>query len=210
MTLYKIISLTAFLICFIILAFHFLRLIKLGSPKDYSNKKGNLKAAISYSFTGAMNPLQKESAYLHLPTYTAGLLYHFGTLICLALFFLSLFDIRFTDSVQWILIGVLAATSLSGLGIFVKRITLEKLRHLSNPDDFISNLFVTAFQIFTLIMLLTENFASYYFICSGLLFLYLPIGKLKHSIYFFAARYHLGFFYGWRGIWPLRNHGQIK
>jgi hypothetical protein len=57
-------------------------------------------------------------------------------------------------------------------------------------------------------VLIKETFAPYYFICAGLLFLYLPLGKLKHSLYFFAARYHLGFFYGWRGIWPVKNHEQ--
>jgi hypothetical protein len=210
MTLYKSISLAAFLICLIILTFHLIRLIRLGSPKDYSHKIGNLKSAIPYSFVGAMNPLKKESAYLHLPTYTAGLLYHSGTFICFTLFFLLLFDIRFTDSIQWILICFLTASSLSGFGIFVKRITLKKLRHLSNPDDYISNLFVTLFQIFTLIVLVEETFSPYYFILVSLLFLYLPLGKLRHSLYFFAARYHLGFFYGWRGIWPLKSHAQIK
>jgi hypothetical protein len=210
MTLYKTISLTAFLICFIILTFHLIRVIRLGLPKDYSRKRGNLKAAIPYSFTGAMSPLEKESAFLHLPTYTAGLLYHLGTFICFAFFFLLLFDIKFTNSVQWILICVLAASSLSGFGIFVKRITLKKLKHLSNPDDYISNLLVTGFQIFTLIVLVKETYTSYYLIFVSLLFLYLPFGKLKHLLYFFAARYHLGFFYGWRGIWPLKNQRHNK
>lgn len=210
MILYKTISLVAFLICFISLTYHLLRLIKLGLPKDYSHKIGNLKSAISYSFIGAMNPSKKESAYLHLPTYTAGLLYHTGTFICFALFFLLLFDIRFTDSIQWILIGILTASSVSGFGIFVKRITLKKLKHLSNPEDYISNLFVTGIQIFTLIVLMKETFAPYYFILVSLLFLYLPLGKLKHSLYFFAARYHLGFFYGWRGIWPLKSQERTK
>ena len=210
MTLYKIISFIAFLICFLSLTFHFFRLIRLGSPKDYSYKRGNLKSAIAYSFVGAMNPLKKESAYLHLPTYTAGLLYHIGTFISIILFFLFFFNISFPDSLQWILICVLIASGISGLGIFLKRISLEKLRHLSNPDDYISNLLVTVFQIFTLIVLVKETFAPYYFILVSLLFLYLPLGKLKHSLYFFAARYHLGFFYGWRGIWPLKSRGHIE
>jgi hypothetical protein len=208
MTLYRIISLIAFLICFISLTYHFYRLIRLGSPKDYSYKIGNLKSAISYSLVGAMNPLKKESAFLHLPTYTAGLLYHIGTFISIALFFLFLFNISFAYSLQWVLICVLIASSVSGLGIFLKRIIVKKLGFLSNPDDYISNLLVTLFQILTFIVLVKETFNPYYFICAGLLFLYLPLGKLKHSLYFFAARYHLGFFYGWRGIWPVKSHGQ--
>ncbi|MCX6164929.1 MAG: hypothetical protein NTU73_08760, partial [Ignavibacteriae bacterium] len=179
-------------------------------PKDYSHKIGNLKSAIPYSFVGAMNPLKKESAYLHLPTYTAGLLYHSGTFICFALFFLFQFDFIFSNTIQWILVCVLTASSVSGFGIFVKRIKLKKLRNLSNPDDYISNLLVTMFQIFTLIVLVENSYTPYYFIFVSLLFLYLPIGKLKHSLYFFAARYHLGFFYGWRGIWPLKSRGHIE
>lgn len=210
MTLYKIISLIAFLICFLSLTCHFFRLIRLGSPKDYSYKRGNLKSAIAYSLVGAMNPLKKESAYLHLPTYTAGLLYHIGTFISIVLFFLLLFNVNLANSLQWILICVLIASSISGLGIFLKRISVKKLRYLSNPDDYISNLLVTGYQIFTLVMLLKETFAPYYFICVSLLFLYLPLGKLKHSLYFFAARYHLGFFYGWRGIWPVKSYERTE
>ena len=208
--MYRIISLTAFLICFISLTYHLIRLIRLGLPKDYSKKTGNLKSAINYSFIGAMNPLQKESAYLHLPTYTAGILYHIGTFISIVLFFMFLFNISFAYSLHFILICVLIASSVSGTGIFLKRIIVKKLRFLSNPDDYISNMLVTAFQIFTLIALVIENFSPYYFICTGLLFLYLPLGKLKHSLYFFAARYHLGFFYGWRGIWPVKNQERTK
>lgn len=210
MTLYKIISIAALLICFLTLAFHLIRLIRLGLPKDYSKKKGDLNKAIPYSFTGAMNPLIKESAYLHLPTYTAGILYHSGTFICLVLYFLFLADTGFSKTIQLILICVLAITSLSGLGILIKRITIKKLNHLSNPDDYISNLLVTVFQILTLIVLIKESYFAYYFVFAGLLFLYLPVGKLKHSLYFFAARYHLGLFYGWRGIWPLKSQENAK
>jgi hypothetical protein len=208
MDMYRIVSLIAFLICFVSLAFHFIRLIRLGSPKDYSFKRGNLKSAVAYSFTGAMNPLEKESAYLHWPTYTAGILYHIGTFVSLIIFFLLLFNISITGALQWGLLCLLTVSGISGFGIFIKRIALKKLKSLSNPDDYISNLLVTVFQIFTLIVLINETFIPWYFISAGLLFLYLPLGKLKHSLYFFAARYHLGFFYGWRGVWPAKIHGK--
>lgn len=205
MTLYQIISLTAFLICVISLTYHFIRLIKLGLPKDYSQKIGNLNSAISYSFVGAMNPLKKESAYMHFPTYTAGILYHIGTFISFALYFLFVFNIGFTYILQLILICIIIVSSMSGVAIFLKRLTVKKLRSLSNLDDYISNLLVTAFQICTLITLLADTFVPFYFICAALLFLYIPLGKLKHLLYFFAARYHLGFYYGWRGVWPVKK-----
>jgi nitrate reductase gamma subunit len=177
----------------------------LGLPKDYSHKIGDLKSAVSYSFIGGMNPLKKESAYLHFPTYTAGILYHIGTFVSAVLFFFFLFDISLTSSLQLVPGCILIASSISGIGIFLKRVFLKKLRFLSNPDDYISNLLVTMFQVLTFFMLFTETVSPFYFILTGLLFLYLPLGKLKHSIYFFAARYHLGYFYGWRGVWPAKK-----
>ena len=169
---------------------------------DYSQKKGNIGAATRYSFTGAMNPVKKESAYLHFPTYTAGLLYHIGTFLSIFIFILLLFKVEPQGWLSWLFIGTLTISGLSGLGILIKRMTNKELRALSNPDDYISNLLVTTFQLISAIVLNWVTFFPVYFITVSVLLLYLPIGKLKHTIYFFAARYHLGFFYGWRGVWP--------
>jgi len=187
-------------------SYHFIRIIRLGAPQDYSRQAGRVKAAIKYSFLGAMSPLKKESAYLHLPTYTAGLLYHFGTFVSILLFFLFFFNISPDGLLRWAMIAVLALSGVSGAGIFLKRVAVKKIRSLSNPDDYISNVLVTVFQFFTLGMLVKGSVSPAYFICASLLLLYGPLGKLKHSLYFFAARYHLGFFYGWRGVWPEKSH----
>lgn len=189
-------------ICTLSCTYHLVRLISLGNPIDFSKKKGNIGEATRYSFTGAMSPMKKESAYLHLPTYTAGLLYHFGTFLSIFLFFLFLFKIVPQSWLQWGIIGFLILSGLSGLGILIKRMVKKELLALSNPDDFISNMLVTAFQFITALALYNGQYLPVYFIIASILLLYLPLGKLKHTIYFFAARYHLGFFYGWRGVWP--------
>ncbi len=199
-TLY--ISLSALIICNIACIFHFFRLVGLGNPTDYSHKAGQTGKAILYSFTGAMSPTKKESAYLHLPTYTAGILYHIGTFCSFILFMLILFGIEPGSTINHILTLLFLASGTSGAAILIKRIANQELRALSNPDDFISNILVTAFQLTTALMLTNPSVMPYYHIIAALLLLYLPIGKLKHTVYFFAARYHLGFFYGWRGVWP--------
>jgi len=52
-------------------------------------------------------------------------------------------------------------------------------------------------------LLLTGHvYQSVYYVTAALLLLYIPVGKLRHLVYFFAARYQLGYFYGWRGSWP--------
>lgn len=205
MVWYHYLILVALLVCLTALSYHFIRLVRLGAPKEHSRPKGNTIPAIAYSFTGAMNPAKKESAYLHLPTYAAGLLYHLGTFTSVCLLPVFVLSIPLSDVLRSALIGLLTVASASGLAILMKRITVRRLRALSSPDDFISNILVTAFQLSTLAVLMTQALFSYYFVCVSALLLYMPLGKLKHALYFFAARYHLGVFYGWRGVWPLRK-----
>lgn len=199
---YQHIALTAFLICLMSLAYHFIRLVRLGAPQDYSRPIGDRKGAIAYSLVGAMDPRKKESAYLHLPTYTAGLLYHIGTFIAFVVFGLLLFDVHLTYALRLILMGAFAVSGISGIGILVKRAVAKNLKILSSPDDYLSNFQVTMVHVLTLGMFVNDVIAPVYYLWWGLLLIYLPLGKLKHALYFFAARYHLGIFYGRRGVWP--------
>jgi hypothetical protein len=72
---YQYVSLGCLGVCFGACLWHFLRLIRLGKPKDLSKKSGNMARAQRYAYTTAMLPAQKESAYLHIPTFTAGIFF---------------------------------------------------------------------------------------------------------------------------------------
>lgn len=195
----------ALLVCLIGFSLHFLRLLKLGKPRDHSAPAGSPLAGIIYSFTTAMNPRNKESAFLHLPTYSAGILFHIASFISIILYFFILFH-RIPEGITGILLAISAILGgLAGLSMLAKRILSKNLRYLSKPDDYISNLLVSLFQFFTALVILHDGFHQLYMFLAALLFLYMPLGKLKHIVYFFAARYHLGLFYGWRGVWPLRK-----
>ena len=189
-------------VCLVSCIYHAYRIISLGNPPEYARRAGNIGKAVRYSFTGAMSPKVKESAYLHMPTYLAGIIYHLGTFLAIFLFVLILFNIWLSGLIMWVAVAVLAAAGLSGLGILIKRISKRELRTLSNPDDYISNILVTAFQLISVFAIVDPLYIPVYFIIVSLLMLYFPLGKLKHAVYFFAARYHLGLFYGWRGVWP--------
>lgn len=202
MTWYQWVTLAALGVFLGTTTFHLIRLIQLGRPDDRAPTTGRVRSAVIYSMTGAMNPAKKESAFLHLPTYTAGLLFHLGTFLSLLLFFLIWFHISLPEAMVLLFCGFLALSVMCGFGILLKRISGRELRELSNPDDYISNLLVDLFQAGTLLSLIFPEVIPTYFIIASILFLYIPLSKLKHLVYFFAARYHLGFFYGWRGVWP--------
>jgi hypothetical protein len=177
--------------------------LSLGKPKDFSIAAGDVNSAVIYSFTGGMSPKKKESAFLHLPTYTAGIVYHLGTFLSFGLFICILLDMKLGASLILVFTLSLVISGLCGLGILIKRLVKKELQSLSNPDDYISNILVTGLHFITAIYL---NYpTSLYYIIVSVLLLYIPLGKLKHTFYFFAARYHLGFFYGRRGVWPPKN-----
>ena len=131
---YQWIAIIAFIICAIVLASDLVKLIKLGNPKDLSRKQGNVPAAIKYSFTGAMSPMAKESAYQHLPTYIGGLLYHMGTFLSLGLFIWFLINISLHAemhvAIAIIFQIILWISALSGILILLKRIFKQELRTL--------------------------------------------------------------------------------
>jgi len=216
-------SYAAMLFCLFMCALFFLRLIKLGAPKDLSEKSGNVTAGIVYSNTVAMLPLQKESAYKHLPTFTAGVIFHLGTFTAYFIFLILFFDAVWEFFFQYVWLSSLIALCLwvsvsCGIGLIIKRIVSKKLRPISNVDDYLSVILVTLFQLTTALLFTVfsfhdsfhtffsskvhEGLIMAYYIASTLLFLYLPAGKLRHLVYYFAARFHLGFFYGRRGTWP--------
>jgi len=199
---YQWFAIASLIICAGSLLFHLIRLIKLGSPKDLSSPKGNPRSAMAYAFSGSMSPAKKESAFLHLPTYTAGIFYHLGTLLSIFIFLMLLLNFKFEGWITWAFSVCLIISGISGLGILVKRIVKPQMRTLSNVDDYISNLLVTIFHFITVSAILNSAMLPVYFVLASLLLLYIPVGKLKHTLYFFAARYQLGFFYGWRGVWP--------
>lgn len=209
MNWYQWLSLTALAYCALVFLYRFIRLINMGAPKDLSQKSGNVQKAVLYSCTTAMAPNNKESAYLHLPTFISGVFFHIGTFVAIGTFLWLTADTFLNIGTPQILVYILSITLLitflNGLSIFIKRLAKKELRDLSGFDDYFSNGISSLVQLFTALYLLYPHLAVTYYILVTLMFLWMPIGKTKHLLYFFFARYHLGFFYGWRGTWPPKH-----
>lgn len=209
MNWYQWLSIIALIYCALIFIYRFIRLIKMGAPKDLSQPSGNVKKAVFYSYTAAMSPNNKESAYLHLPTFTSGVFFHIGTFVAIGTFFWLLISTFLSIETPPILVDIISITLLitflNGLAIFIKRLAKKELRDMSGFDDYFSNGISSLVQLFTALYLLYPHLAVTYYILVTLMFMWMPTGKTKHLLYFFFARYHLGFFYGWRGTWPAKQ-----
>jgi len=194
-----------FAILLISTCYQLYHIIEKSSINDFSLSKGSPFPAFIYSLTSGMSPLKKESAYLHLPTYITGILYHIGSFY--ALIWIIFHIIKFSPGHFFIQISIyfLLGTTCCGFGILLKRILNSKLRSISNPDDYFSNFLVSCFQLLSALTLLYPMLTDYLYVYSGILFLYIPFGKLRHIIFFFIARFYLALFYGRRGVWPQRR-----
>lgn len=210
MSVVQYIAIAAAVVCLCSLLAFFLKIIRLGKPNDLSEKSGDTSQGILYSNTTAMLPQNKESAYLHIPGYAAGMLFHIGTFVSLLLFVLSFFPffnqwVSGPDKIHLIIPVFLIVTCACGYLLLLRRAVSKDLKPLSNPDDYISNFMISTFQLMTMLYLFLPTYhcvSTIYYVVCILLFLYFPLGKLRHVIFYFAARYHLGFFYGWRNVWP--------
>ena len=201
-------ALSALLLCSVLFVMRLIRILRMGAPKEYSKASGSVAKGVVYSYTEAMMPYHKESAYLHWPTFIAGLLFHIGAFVAILTFTWSILTAIFgwptSQVIVYICCGILLVTACCGVGLFAKRMIRRALRALSCADDYLSNGITTIFQFITVGYLLCSHPIPYYVVAT-LFFLWLPIGKTRHLLYFFAARFHLGFFYGRRGTWPITH-----
>jgi hypothetical protein len=196
----------SFLISVVSLTILVLRTFSPGKKPLYAEPKGDVKKGIIYAFGKGMMPWEKESAGQHLPSYIGGILYHLGvfggffyllaTLVPLDLPVLGLVFIRI----------VLAMGIISGAGLLLKRIFSPQMRVLSCPDDFAANIIVDIFVSAALLHTFYPGIIHLFFLAAIVMFLYMPVGKIRHCFFFFYIRILFGMFYGRRDIFPPKPH----
>ena len=96
----------------------------------------------------------------------------------------------------------LCISGLCGLLILLKRIFNKRLKSISVPDDYFSNLITTGLHFILVSTLIFEETFPTLLLYTSFILLYMTVGKLRHAVYFISARIYLGVFYGFRGVWP--------
>lgn len=196
----------SFLFSVISLSILVLKTFSFGKKSLYAEPRGDGKEGVFYAFGRGMLPWQKESAGKHLPTYVSGILYHTG--IFAALFYLFSFIISLGLSKPFIslLRFLFILGFLSGFALLFKRIFLSTLRKISCPDDFAANTIVDFFLISAFVHIYSVSVTPLFFLLAIMMFLYIPLGKIRHCFFFFYVRILFGLFYGRRDILPPKTH----
>ena len=173
-----------------------------GLPVDNSPIKGNISHGIQYAFTTGMMPWTKESTRIHAIAYLRGIGFHIGIFTAIASVLISPFwgylPSPLSDTLFWILaLGALLGAAGGGM-----RILEQNWRGLSLPDDHFAVWLTTCFIAVTALALVSERFMIPMYVVSALTFIYVPLGKIRHCLYFFFSRIFFGKFFGRRAVFP--------
>jgi nitrate reductase gamma subunit len=188
-----------------LLALQVLHTLRFGRRRLHSEAEGSQRKGIAYAFGRGMLPWEKESAARHLPTYVAGMIYHASIFTAIFSVLLLAAGIRPPAPAVTGLRIFLAAGFFSGTGLLLKRVIHPKMRYISCPDDYVSNLLVDGFVLSGLLSSLLATAEPVFFILAILTFLYMPLGKIRHCFFFFYSRLLFGSYFGRRGVLPPRH-----
>ena len=207
MSLLQVGVLGAGLWCILALGWQFRRAKAFGARRLFSRPAGDPAAGVRYAFLQGMAPGAKESVMLHLPSYGAGLLYHAGIFAAFILLVARMVAPQLPTLAARVLGGLALAGAVAGLALLLKRAFKPHLRGISQPDDFLANALVTAFAGFACWTVWVPGMGRAWLLEAMALLLYVPLGKIRHCLFFFPTRTHFGAFFGRRGVFPPSGTG---
>jgi hypothetical protein len=189
---------------FAVLAFAYLllRFSRLPLPAERAPARGSTLRGILYAFTLGMAPWAKESTRLHWIAYLRGVAFHGGIFLGLVSFLAYPWLLQAGEAARLTLAVLLGLGSLLGFAGLAARLLEHNLRSLSTPDDLFSVLLVSLFLAAGALGLAAPALAPAFYLTAALMFVYAPLGKIRHCIYYPASRWLFGRFTGMRGILP--------
>ncbi len=171
-------------------------------PIDNSPIKGSIPKGIQYAFTTGMMPWAKESTRIHMIAYLRGIGFHVGIFAAIGTVIVSPFWSYLPPLLSLALFWVLTLGALLGAAGGVMRIAEHNLRGLSLPDDHFAVWLTTLFIAVAGQAVLNDAFMIPMYIVSAITFVYVPLGKIRHCLYFFFSRIFFGKFFGRRAVFP--------
>lgn len=169
---------------------------------------GSERRGLVYAFGPGMSPSAKESTRTHPIIYLCGISYHLGIFTAAGVLLWAVVaggQAGTYVAPRAAIVTLLGLGTCGGLSLLLRRIGTARWRAISVPDDYLSNLLTTATITLAGARLLWPGAETAFLVAAMLLLLYAPLGKIRHCLFFFASRYHLGRHYGRRGTFPLRH-----
>ncbi|MCX6836162.1 MAG: hypothetical protein NTW07_13745 [candidate division Zixibacteria bacterium] len=184
------------------LAWMLVRTGRRGLKPTFATGLGSENKGIVYAFFKGMLPSEKESVRKHLPTFVGGLLYHAGVFAAFTYLGLQIVQVEVWPSALLLIQILMTLGLVCGAALLLKRLVLRKMRVISTPDDFVANILVDLFLVFAISTTIWSTILPVYLVMTMLLLLYVPMGKIRHCVFFFCTRTIFGRLFGRRGVLP--------
>ena len=169
---------------------------------EHSRRAGSPVRGIGYSFSVAMTPRHKESVRRHPFKFVTGVLMHVGIVTSLVAVLLLLVWPPLARAVLSLSRPLVALALAAALVLLVRRPLAPDLKAMSVPDDYLASLATGGLLALALLHSLGAVVDVVLLSYAALFFVYLPLGKLRHAAFFFAARGDYGRRLGYRGVYP--------
>lgn len=163
---------------------------------------GSRTRAIAYALGPGMLPGAKESAREHLPVWFVGIGYHAGIFASLLVVAASVTGVAVAAPVLLPLRALTLLGAICGVLLLARRALSRSLRALSVPDDLFANVLTTGTALWAFAVTLRPQWERWLLLSALLLLVYVPVGKIRHCVFFFATRLHAAAFFGRRGVLP--------
>jgi hypothetical protein len=162
--------------------------------------KGSPARGVWYAFTLGMAPWAKESTRRHPIAYLRGIAFHVGIFAGLSALLLGPLWAALPPALRVLLAAGCGFGALMGLAGALARRAERDLRALSTPDDYFAVLLVTLYLALAGVALLDAAWLPAMYVAGALLLVYMPLGKIRHCLYFFFSRRFFGLFIGRRDV----------
>jgi hypothetical protein len=171
-----------------------------GGRRDYSRRAGSPRRGVTYSFTTAMLPAHKESVKLHPVEFGLGVVLHAGVFAALAQVAATAIAPAASGKWHFVMTPLAVIGLAAGLTLLVRRAHSVELRAINVPDDYLANAATCGLLALAAVAPLLGELPLLTY--AVLLLVYLPLGKLRHCVFFFVARGDFGRRLGYRGVYP--------
>jgi hypothetical protein len=175
---------------------------RLTLPGDRSTPKGDPAKGVAYALTLGMMPWAKESTRRHALAYLRGVGFHLAVFISLGVLLLSPWLGQVPSPIRTGLAILTGSGALLAFLGFISRFAEKSLKALSTPDDYFAVLLVSMFLAAAMLAVENLSLLPLFYMTSALVFVYMPLGKIRHCIYFAFSRMFFGKFFGRRGVFP--------
>ncbi len=193
-------ALAGLVLCVTGLALRWRRSMRRAMARDLAPARGSAQAGVAYSFSAGMMPWAKESTRRHWAAYLRGIGFHVGIFIGLPLLLMSPWWGLAPQSVRLGVAVALGLSALLALAGVVMRASERILRELSTADDYVAIGLVGAFLALEAAGLAAAVWMPAMYLATGVMLAYIPLGKIRHCLYFFFARLFFGQFVGRRAV----------